>query len=151
MAYGTSESHSRTAKEFARRITVVNLGASDAEPTVCSLGMGSLQGAHGSLVESRSANVQASRLFPFPTQSALFPDWWMNEGGKSATGEVSVSTPRAHVVAHNRSIGFRQLIQFMITTHPALKKQAEEAKKPSHVSLERPWKPFAKMREWKPP
>jgi len=53
-----------------------------------------------------------------PYKNALFPDWWMNEGGQSATGE---------------------LIHFMITTHPAypaLKKQAGEAQKPMHVVLE---------------
>ena len=102
LPYGPSESHSRTAKEFARRIRVANLGASDAEPVVCPRGMGSLQGAHGPLVEVRAANVQAFDTVSLATQNALFPDWWMNEGGQSATGEVRVSTPRAHVVAHNR-------------------------------------------------
>jgi hypothetical protein len=86
--------YSRTAKEFAQRITVANLGASDAEPIVCPRGMGSLQGAHGPLVEVRSANSQAfDTVFLFPTQNALFPDWWMNEGGQSATGEVRVLLP----------------------------------------------------------
>ncbi|OCH84587.1 Pentulose kinase [Obba rivulosa] len=43
-----------------------------------------------------------------PYKDAVFPDWWMNEGGQSSTG---------------------QLIDFMITTHPAygqLKELAEE-------------------------
>ncbi|EMD31835.1 hypothetical protein CERSUDRAFT_109209 [Gelatoporia subvermispora B] len=43
-----------------------------------------------------------------PYKDAVFPDWWMNEGGQSSTG---------------------QLIDFMITTHPAygqLKQVAEK-------------------------
>jgi ribulose kinase len=50
-----------------------------------------------------SANMQAFDTIPFLTQNALFPDWWMNEGGQSATGEVRFSTPHAHIVAHNRT------------------------------------------------
>lgn len=66
LPYGPSESHSRTAKEFARRITVANLGASDVEPIVCPRGMGSLQGVHGPLVEARSANMQAFDIVSLP-------------------------------------------------------------------------------------
>lgn len=61
--------------------------------------MGSLQGAHGPLVEARLAHIQTFGTAPLPTQNALFPDWWMNEGGQSATGEVRFSTPDAHIVA----------------------------------------------------
>jgi len=61
-------------------------------------------------------------------QNAVFPGWWMNEGGQSSTGQVRVL------------VGFgccsslsccHQLIDFMITTHPAydeLKKLADEQK-----------------------
>lgn len=43
-----------------------------------------------------------------PYKNALFPGWWMNEGGQSSTG---------------------QLIDFMITTHPAYSELQEIAKK----------------------
>ena len=66
LPYGPSESHSRPAKEFARRITVANLGASDAKPIVYPRGMGSLQGVHGPLVEVRSANMQAFDTVSLP-------------------------------------------------------------------------------------
>ncbi|KAF8304941.1 Pentulose kinase [Clavulina sp. PMI_390] len=52
-----------------------------------------------------------------PYQNAIFPGWWMNEGGQSSTG---------------------QLIDFIITTHPAypeLKKLAEDRKVKIHVVL----------------
>ncbi|KAG7529414.1 hypothetical protein FFLO_05686 [Filobasidium floriforme] len=42
---------------------------------------------------------------PYP--NAVFPGWWMNEGGQSSTG---------------------QLIDFIINTHPALSKAQEQAK-----------------------
>ena len=50
-------------------------------------------------------------------------------------------------------IGFRQLIQFMITNPPCvycLENRQGERKSQYMQSLERPWEPFAKMREWKP-
>ncbi|CCM03980.1 uncharacterized protein FIBRA_06136 [Fibroporia radiculosa] len=53
-----------------------------------------------------------------PYQGAIFPGWWMNEGGQSSTG---------------------QLIDFMITTHPAyskLQQLAEEQKTNIHDVLE---------------
>ncbi|KAL5508501.1 hypothetical protein ACEPAH_6120 [Sanghuangporus vaninii] len=43
-----------------------------------------------------------------PYKDAVFPGWWMNEGGQSSTG---------------------QLIDFMITTHPAYKELQEIAEK----------------------
>ncbi|KAI5122182.1 hypothetical protein M0805_007079 [Coniferiporia weirii] len=43
-----------------------------------------------------------------PYKDAIFPGWWMNEGGQSSTG---------------------QLIDFMITTHPAYPQLLEIAKK----------------------
>ncbi|KAG8754441.1 hypothetical protein FRC14_005077 [Serendipita sp. 396] len=52
-----------------------------------------------------------------PYKNALFPGWWMNEGGQSSTG---------------------QLIDFMITTHPAYseaKGLAEATQKPIHTLL----------------
>jgi len=90
-------------KSLPPRITVANLGASDAETIVCPGGMGSLQGAHDPLVDVRSANMQAFGTVPFLSQNALFPDWWMNEGGQSATGEVRFSTLRAHIIIHIRT------------------------------------------------
>jgi len=45
-----------------------------------------------------------------PYKDAVFPGWWMNEGGQSSTG---------------------QLIDFMITTHPAYPQLVERAKKES--------------------
>ncbi|TDL29142.1 Pentulose kinase [Rickenella mellea] len=42
-----------------------------------------------------------------PYKNVVFPGWWMNEGGQSSTG---------------------QLIDFMITTHPAYPKLVERAK-----------------------
>ncbi|KZT12662.1 Pentulose kinase [Laetiporus sulphureus 93-53] len=53
-----------------------------------------------------------------PYKNAVFPGWWMNEGGQSSTG---------------------QLIDFMITTHPAyprLKQIAEEQKTNIHEVLQ---------------
>lgn len=52
-----------------------------------------------------------------PYKNALFPDWWMNEGGQSSTG---------------------QLIDFIITTHPAhseLLEAVEKNGKPVHAIL----------------
>ncbi|KAH8105005.1 Pentulose kinase [Phellopilus nigrolimitatus] len=52
-----------------------------------------------------------------PYKDAIFPGWWMNEGGQSSTG---------------------QLIDFMITTHPAypqLQEIAKEEKTSIHVVL----------------
>ncbi|KII96035.1 hypothetical protein PLICRDRAFT_48957 [Plicaturopsis crispa FD-325 SS-3] len=43
-----------------------------------------------------------------PYQGAVMPGWWMNEGGQSSTG---------------------QLIDFVLTTHPAYPKLVEKAKK----------------------
>ena len=43
-----------------------------------------------------------------PYRDAVFPGLWMNEGGQSSTG---------------------QLIDFMITTHPAYPRLTEESKK----------------------
>lgn len=53
-----------------------------------------------------------------PYKDAVFPGWWMNEGGQSSTG---------------------QLIDFMITTHPAypkLKELAEQRKTNIHEVLQ---------------
>ncbi|KAI0334932.1 Pentulose kinase [Cubamyces sp. BRFM 1775] len=53
-----------------------------------------------------------------PYKDVVFPGWWMNEGGQSSTG---------------------QLIDFMITTHPAyprLKELAEKQKKNIHEVLQ---------------
>ncbi|KAG8711493.1 hypothetical protein FRC08_015818 [Ceratobasidium sp. 394] len=52
-----------------------------------------------------------------PYKNAVFPGWWMNEGGQSSTG---------------------QLIDFMLTTHPAyarLQSLAKEQQKSVHVVL----------------
>ncbi|KAF9510752.1 hypothetical protein BS47DRAFT_1373269 [Hydnum rufescens UP504] len=52
-----------------------------------------------------------------PYQNAIFPGWWMNEGGQSSTG---------------------QLIDFVITTHPAyseLQSMAKDTNKQVHVIL----------------
>lgn len=52
-----------------------------------------------------------------PYKNALFPNWWVNEGGQSSTG---------------------QLIDFVITTHPAyaeLQELAKKGSKPIHAIL----------------
>lgn len=48
-------------------------------------------------------------------QNAVFPGWWMNEGGQSSTGQVRL------IIVYQRlflSLQF-QLIDFVIATHPA--------------------------------
>ena len=67
--------------------------------------MGSLQGVLDRRVDVRSANIQTFGTVSFPTQNALFPNWWMNEGGQSATGEVRFGSLSAHIVAHIRASG----------------------------------------------
>ena len=78
----------------------LKFGASGAKPIVCPRGMGSLQ---DSLVDVRSAITQAFVTVPFLSLNALFPDWWMNEGGQIATGEARFRHSRAHIVIHIRT------------------------------------------------
>jgi ribulose kinase len=66
-------------------------------------------------------------------KNALFPGWWMNEGGQSSTGQVSRTHPM-----DRRAERDHQLIEFMITTHPAyneLLKKSELEQKSMHVVL----------------
>jgi len=56
-------------------------------------------------------------------QNALFSNWWMNEGGQSSTGQGGTS------FAPHLSLTPLQLIDFVITTHPAHNELLEIAKK----------------------
>lgn len=50
-----------------------------------------------------------------PYRNAVFPDYWMNEGGQSSTG---------------------QLIDFVMTTHPAYPRLVELSKKTGKSTYE---------------
>lgn len=69
-------------------------------------------------------------------QNAVFPGWWMNEGGQSSTGQVSF-----HSLCFGRQLNAEcslQLIDFMLTTHPAytrLQDLAKEQQKSVHLVL----------------
>ena len=66
-----------------------------------------------------------------PYKNAVFPGWWMNEGGQSSTGQVE-----SQFLSQCTSSQSFQLIDFMITTHkayPELLKLAEEQKTSIHV------------------
>lgn len=52
-------------------------------------------------------------------QDAVFPGWWMNEGGQSATGQVRLIPFTLIFVEFNSPV---KLIDFMIKTHPAYSK-----------------------------
>ena len=59
-----------------------------------------------------------------PYKDVVFPGWWMNEGGQSSTGQVHAPFHLAKKRAQWMRI---QLIDFMITTHPAYPKLKELA------------------------
>ena len=66
-----------------------------------------------------------------PYKDVVFPGWWMNEGGQSSTGQVIRDLDA--LLAEN--LIATQLIDFMITTHPAyprLKELAEKRKANIH-------------------
>lgn len=48
-------------------------------------------------------------------QDAVFPGWWINEGGQSSTGQVC---PCIHLPSRLTE-GCSQLIDFVISSHPA--------------------------------
>ena len=62
-----------------------------------------------------------------PTQDAVFPGWWMNEGGQSSTG---------------------QLLDFILTTHPAYNELVERGKRESKNIFLRKWLDFLWMNWW---
>ncbi|EAU82451.2 ribitol kinase [Coprinopsis cinerea okayama7 len=54
----------------------------------------------------------------------IFPGWWMNEGGQSSTGQASEKTD----ALKNGKLTVCQLIEHIITTHPAYPELKEQAK-----------------------
>lgn len=70
-----------------------------------------------------------------PYKDAVFPGWWMNEGGQSSTGQVCqfrfnlILLPHLYSMAMANRIS--QLIDFMITTHPAYTQLVQRAEKQS--------------------
>ena len=68
----------------------------------------------------------SSRLLLIDVQDAVFPGWWINEGGQSSTGQVR---PHIPYLTSRSTEGYSQLIDFIISTHPAHQELKDLAKR----------------------